>query len=178
MAIRKKAAPKRAAKPARAIGADPTREAEALLYAQAEILDGKRWQDYIDLFAEDGVYWCPADPAHTHWDGVPSIFCEDRDMMAVRMNRILHPRAWSQKTQWGTSHVVGNVRVLKSDAKGMTVRSRFHMIEYRNDGMRHAGGAYTHELVRVRGGALKIRTQRVDLVHWDAPYEYVYQAWI
>src|SRR5690606_18575578 len=71
---------------------------EEFLYRQAEFLDGKQWQDYIDLFTADGTYWMPADPAHTHWDGVPSIFAEDCNLMTVRMKRILHPDAWSQKT--------------------------------------------------------------------------------
>ena len=29
---------------------------EQFLYRQAELLDGKRWQEYDDLFTEDGVY--------------------------------------------------------------------------------------------------------------------------
>ena len=37
-------------------------DVEQFLYRQAELLDAKRWQDYIDLFAEDGVYWMPASP--------------------------------------------------------------------------------------------------------------------
>lgn len=176
----KKAKPRAAA--AKAAGAPLSAaaalaEAADLLYRQAEALDAKDWQGFIDLFAPDGVYWVPADPAHEHWDGVPSIFCEDRDMMTVRMSRMLHPRAWSQKTEWGTSHVVGNIVVERAEARRLVVRSRFHMIEYRNDAMRHAGGRYRHDLVRTARG-LRIARQRVDLVHWDAPYEYVYQAWI
>ena len=30
---------------------------EQFLYQQAEFLDSKRWQDWIDLFTADGVYW-------------------------------------------------------------------------------------------------------------------------
>ena len=52
----------------------------------------------------------------TTGDGAPSIFYEDRDLMAVRMKRIHHPRAWSQKTEWGTSHVVSNVIIERQDA--------------------------------------------------------------
>ena len=83
----KKAKPRAAA--AKAAGAPLSAaaalaEAADLLYRQAEALDAKDWQGFIDLFAPDGVYWVPADPAHEHWDGVPSIFCEDRDMMTVR----------------------------------------------------------------------------------------------
>ena len=38
------------------------REVEQFLYRQAELLDGKHWQAFIDLFADDGVYWMPVTP--------------------------------------------------------------------------------------------------------------------
>ena len=74
------------------------RAVEQFLYHQAELLDTKRWREFIDLFAADGVYWVPAQPEHTSGEGVPSVFYENRDLMTVRMNRMLHPHAWSQKT--------------------------------------------------------------------------------
>ena len=33
---------------------------EQFLYAQAEILDDARWDDWLPLFTEDGKYWMPA----------------------------------------------------------------------------------------------------------------------
>ena len=53
---------------------DSLREVEQLLFRQAECLDGKRWQDFIELFTDDGTYWMPAAPEQTTGDGVPSIF--------------------------------------------------------------------------------------------------------
>src|SRR2546430_10162001 len=91
-------------------------EVEQFLYRQAELLDTKQWQGWIDLFAPDGVYWMPADPAHKHWDGVPSIFAEDKNLMNVRAKRVLHPDAWSQRPLWGTNHVVSNVSIQKIKA--------------------------------------------------------------
>ena len=64
------------------------RNVEQFLYHQSELLDTKRWQEYIDLFTDDGVYWMPANAAHEHWEGVPSIFIEDRNLMTVRMKRV------------------------------------------------------------------------------------------
>ena len=110
-----------ATKPAN--GHDTLREVEQLLYRQAECLDGKRWQDFIDLFTDDGTYWMPAAPEQTTRDGVPSIFWEDRDLMTVRLKRLTHPRAWSQKTAWGTNHVIGNVTIEKEDARAATSSS-------------------------------------------------------
>jgi hypothetical protein len=64
-------------------GRDTLRDVEQLLYRQAECLDGKRWQDFIELFTEDGTYWMPAAPEQTTGDGVPSIFWEDRNLMTT-----------------------------------------------------------------------------------------------
>jgi 3-phenylpropionate/cinnamic acid dioxygenase small subunit len=163
--------------PALVPATDALREIEQLLYRQSELLDGKLWQDYIDLFADDGVYWMPVAPEQTEWEGSPSIFAEDKYMMEVRMGRVTHPTAWSQAPMWGTSHVIGNV-VIESEARGeWIVRSRFHMMELRRDTVRHFGGTYRHTLVRERG-QLRIKLQRVDMVNAQAPYDYVLQVWV
>ncbi|HEX5094093.1 MAG TPA: aromatic-ring-hydroxylating dioxygenase subunit beta [Burkholderiales bacterium] len=153
-------------------------DAEQFLYRQAALLDGKRWQEWIDLFTPDGVYWMPADPAHRHWDGVPSIFAEDRNLMAVRQGRVMHPDAWSQRPQWGTNHLVSNVCVDQAAKNGdLVVRSRFHMMELRRDDVRHFAGQYTHHLKKAKGG-YRIQLQRVDMVNAQAAYDYVLQVWV
>jgi 3-phenylpropionate/cinnamic acid dioxygenase small subunit len=171
-AARSTAAPK-------ANGVDLQREVETLLYRQSEALDNKEWKAFIDLFAADGMYWMPPAPHYTTWDGAPSIFAEDRDMMTVRMKRVTHPHAWSQQPEWGTNHVVSNVVVEKIDPKSgdVHVRSRFHMVELRRDELRHFAGSYRHHLKRTKDG-LKIKLQRVDMVNAQAPYEYVLQVWV
>ncbi|HMG56639.1 MAG TPA: aromatic-ring-hydroxylating dioxygenase subunit beta [Kofleriaceae bacterium] len=161
----------------RAPATDALREIEQFLYRQSELLDGKQWQAYIDLFADDGVYWMPVTPEQTEWEGSPSIFAEDKYMMEVRMGRVTHPTAWSQAPMWGTSHVIGNV-VIESEASGeWVVRSRFHMMELRRDTVRHFAGTYRHTLVR-HGDELKIKLQRVDMFNAQAPYDYVLQVWV
>jgi 3-phenylpropionate/cinnamic acid dioxygenase small subunit len=152
-------------------------EVEQFLFRQAELLDGKRWQDFIDLFAADGVYWMPASPEQTTWEGVPAIFAEDRHLMTVRMKRLTHPHAWSQAPMWGTSHRVGNVVVEADDGDEIVARSRFHMMEFRRDASRHFAGSYRHHLRRTPDG-LRLRLQRVDMVNGQGPYEYVLQAWV
>jgi 3-phenylpropionate/cinnamic acid dioxygenase small subunit len=150
---------------------------EQFLYRQSELLDTRQWQAWIDLFADDGVYWMPADPAHKHWDGVPSIFAEDKNLMSVRMKRVLHPDAWSQRPLWGTSHVISNVTIEKLDGIDVHVRSRFHMMELRRDDVRHFAGAYRHHLRKTDDG-FRIQLQRVDMTNAQAAYDYVLQVWV
>ncbi|MGH6989412.1 MAG: aromatic-ring-hydroxylating dioxygenase subunit beta [Stellaceae bacterium] len=159
------------------IAAGQLRRIELLLYREAECLDARDWQGFIDLFAPDGMYWMPASPDQTTGDGVPSIFYEDRDLMNVRMKRLTHPRAWSQRTEWGTSHLVGNIVVTAAEGADITVRSRFQMMEFRNDLTRHFAGTYIHHLTETPDG-YRIRLQRVYMVNGEGPYDYVLQAWV
>jgi 3-phenylpropionate/cinnamic acid dioxygenase small subunit len=160
-------------------GRDLQREVEQLLYRQAEALDNKQWQAFIDLFTGDGMYWMPPAPHYTTWDGMPAIFAEDRDLMTVRMKRVTHPHAWSQAPEWGTNHVVSNVVVESVDPRSgdVHVRSRFHMVELRRDELRHFAGSYRHHLKWTKDG-FRIKLQRVDMMNSQAPYEYVLQAWV
>ena len=154
------------------------REVEQFLYHQAELLDAKQWQAYIDLFDDAGVYWMPAAPEQTEWEGTPSIFAEDKLIMEIRKGRICHPNAWSQAPMWETNHLVSHVALESVSASEIRVRSRFHMMELRRDSVRHFGGRYQHHLVRAADGALHIRLQRVDLFNGQAPNDYVLQIWV
>ncbi len=158
--------------------ADVQREVEQFLYLQAELLDGKHWQAWIDLFTDDGIYWMPARPEQTEWEGSPSIFAEDKLMMEIRKGRVSHPNAWSQAPLWQTNHVVSHVAIESAAADQVQVRSRFHMMELRRDAIRHFGGSYRHSLVRGADGNLKIKLQRVDLFNAQAAFDYVIQIWI
>ncbi len=160
------------------VSAELHREVEQLLWLQAELLDAKHWQSWIDLFAPDGIYWMPVAPEQTEWESTPSIFVEDRAMMEIRQGRISHPNAWSQAPQWETSHLVSHVAVESLEGDILEVRSRFHMMELRRDAVRHFGGTYRHTLVRGNDGELAIRLQRVDLFNGQATFDYVLQIWV
>jgi len=151
---------------------------EQFLYRQAELLDTRQWQAWIDLFTPDGIYWMPPDASYKTWEGQPAIFAEDKNLMTVRMGRVLHPDAWSQRPLWGTNHVVSNVCITKVSKSGdVHVKSRFHMMEMRRDDIRHFAGSYVHELKKTKAG-YKIKLQRVDMTNAQAAYDYVLQVWV
>src|SRR5256885_93369 len=75
--LARRAAPARKSTVRKANGAghhETQHAVEQFLYRQAELLDAKQWEGYLDLFAAEGMYWMPPEPAHTHWDGMPAIF--------------------------------------------------------------------------------------------------------
>ena len=166
------------ASPTKTDGHELQHAAEQFLYRQSELLDAKKWQEWIDLFTDDGIYWMPPEASYKTWDGQPAIFAEDKNLMTVRMNRVLHPDAWSQRPLWGTNHVVGNVIIEKESANGdVKARSRFHMMELRRDDVRHFAGLYIHHLKKTKDG-YRIKLQRVDMTNAQAAYDYVLQVWV
>ena len=168
---------KRALRPVNGSHHSTQHAVEQFLYRQADLLDQKRWEDWIGLFTDDGVYWMPPEPSYKTWDGTPAIFAEDKNLMRVRMGRVLHPDAWSQRPLWGTNHVVSNVIIENESAQEIRVRSRFHMLELRRDDVRHFAGSYEHHLRKTKEG-YRIKLQRVDMTNAQAAYDYVLQVWV
>jgi benzoate/toluate 1,2-dioxygenase beta subunit len=151
---------------------------ERFLYRQAEILDEKQWDDWLDFFTEDGHYWMPAREEQTDGDGVPNIFWEDINIMKMRIRRNNHPHAHSQAPENRLCHVVSNVIVEDQAPNGdIIVRSRFHCAEYLRYDQRHFTGKYRHYL-RATPDGYKIALQRVDLVNREGPWDYVLQWWL
>ena len=159
--------------------ADTQRAVEQFLYRQAEILDERRWDEWLNLFTGDGFYWMPAAADQEVGEGQPNIFWEDLYLMDMRIRRVEHPYAHSQAAGHRTSHVVSNVIIeSENDATGEVVaRSRFHMVEYRLEEQRYFGGKYRHTLAREDDG-YKIKLQRVDIANVEGPFDFVMQVWL
>jgi benzoate/toluate 1,2-dioxygenase beta subunit len=153
------------------------RALEDFLIRQAELLDRRNWDEWMELFADDGVYWMPLKEEQQDPENYPSIFFEDKALMTARVARLLDTNAWGQQPVTRTVHLVGNVRLDGDDARNgeIVVRSNFTMAEFRRDVLRHHAGTYTHHLRRVRGG-FKIAMQRVDLINADGLHEYNLQV--
>ena len=152
-------------------------DVEQFLYRQADILDERRWEEWLGLFTDDGIYWMPASADQETGEGQPNIFWEDHYLMDMRIRRVEHPYAHSQKAGHRTSHVVSNVMIQSESDDEIIATSRFHMVEYRLDEQRYFGGKYTHRFARMDAG-LKIKLQRVDLANVEGPFEYVMQIWL
>ena len=151
---------------------------ERFLYCQAEILDEKRWDEWLALFTEEGHYWMPVTEDQPDGEGVPNIFWENLNMMKMRIRRNTHPQAHSQAPPNRLCHVVSNVIVESEDPNGdIVVRARFHCAEYLRYGIRNFTGRYRHYLKKATDG-YRIALQRVDLVNREGPYEYVIQWWL
>lgn len=147
-------------------------EIEEFLYREARLLDERRFEEWMNLFAEDGYYWVPAAPDQKDpYDGV-SIFFDDRRVMKTRLERLDHPRIHSQKPASRTMHAVSNVEIDPEFGaeNEILVRSGLTVMEFRLDKQTVYGGRCRH-LLRIAGGGFEIAWKRVDLINCDGVFE-------
>ena len=146
---------------------------EKFLYREARLLDERRFEEWMNLFADDGYYWVPAAPDQDDPYDCVSIFFDDRATMKTRLSRLDHPKIHSQKPASRTCHYVSNVAVDEDhhvDGE-ILVRSNLMMLEFRLD-KQNAYGGHCRHLLRVKpDGTFEIAWKRVDLINCDGTLE-------
>lgn len=94
-------------------------EIEQFLYAEADLLDQRRFHDWYGLMAEDIHYWMPVrfnrlrremDHEFSRPDEVAH-FDEDKQSLLLRIKRLDTGQAWAEEPPSRTRHMVSNVRV-------------------------------------------------------------------
>ncbi len=147
---------------------------EAFLIHEATLLDDRRFEDWRELFEEEGYYWVPLKPEHTDPDAQSALFYDDKRMMQTRIERLRHPHIHAQTPPHRTCHVTGNVVVTTVDAARCecTVRSTLIMTDYRLHTQRLFSGRIHHRL-RLVQGAYRIVWKRVDLINCDDAHELI-----
>lgn len=141
------------------------------VYAETRLLDDQRFDEWLELFTEDGYYWMPL----THDQPDPrlhtSLLYEDKLLLKVRIERLNGKRTFSQQPQSRCHHLIQQPTVESADdEKGeYVVRSAFHYVETRIDQQALYAGWSTHHLVR-QEGALRIKLKKVQLVNCDAAF--------
>jgi 3-phenylpropionate/cinnamic acid dioxygenase small subunit len=160
------------------------KQAENFLIFEARLLDERRFEEWIELFTDDGYYWAPAHADQKEPHSEVSIFFDDRELIRERVRRLRHPRVHSQLPPSRTSHIVTNLslEMLQEDRNvvggDVLVRSKLLMCEYRPslpEGVkRFFSGTCWHSLTCPEGensGKFCIRWKKVELVDCDAAFE-------
>jgi 3-phenylpropionate/cinnamic acid dioxygenase small subunit len=119
-------------------------EIEEFLYREADLLDERRYEDWLALVAEDVRYWMPmrrnvkvgeAEREFTRAGQDINWFDEGKETLTRRVKQILTGMHWAEEPVSRISHMVSNVRLLEvnpsaAEPAEVTVRCRF--LVYRN----------------------------------------------
>jgi 3-phenylpropionate/cinnamic acid dioxygenase small subunit len=141
------------------------------VYREARLLDEQRFDEWLDMFAEDGRYWMPLEHGQTDRRLTASLMDEDLLLLRIRVERLKGIRTYSQKPKSRSHHVLQTpqVDVFDAEAGRFVVWTAMHYLETRQDRQDLYAAWATHEL-GVVDGALRIRMKRVDLVNCNSAF--------
>jgi 3-phenylpropionate/cinnamic acid dioxygenase small subunit len=144
-------------------------EIEEFLYHEADLLDQRRFREWLALLAEDLVYFMPirrnvkfgqhAERENTRQGEGISWFDEDKWTLSKRVDQILTGVHYAEEPLSRVTHMVSNIRLLEvtpsaTEPESVTVGSRFlvhqNRVEYethtfigrRTDVLRRAGESW------------------------------------
>jgi 3-phenylpropionate/cinnamic acid dioxygenase small subunit len=148
------------------------RRIEAFLIYEAELLDNRRFEEWEQLFDEDGYYWVPTRPDQENPYDELSIFFDDRQLMRTRIARLRHPRMHVEDPPTRAVRLVGSIRVEPEAPSGadVAVASKLFMATYRL-GEQVVYAAHCRHALRVRDAGFKIAWKKVTLVNCDAAFD-------
>ena len=115
-------------------------EVERFFSAEAELLDERRFDAWLDLLHDDIRYWMPIarnvrfnqpELEYTREHSDANWFDEGKDILRKRVQQIAGGDHWAEEPRTRTTHLVANVRIDAVDGADVTAKSRFMVCGYR-----------------------------------------------
>jgi 3-phenylpropionate/cinnamic acid dioxygenase small subunit len=136
---------------------------------EARLIDEQRFDEWLDLFTEDGRYWMPLEYGQTDPVLHNSLFYDDKLLLRIRVERLKGAKTYSQKPKTRCHHLLQAPVVEACDGGDLRTWTAFHYVETRMDEQSLFAGWSRHTLALV-DGRLRIRLKRVDLVNCDSAF--------
>ena len=141
----------------------------ALLAYEARLLDECRFEDWLDLFSQDCVYWVPSAWPPTDPTATVSITLDDRRRLEDRIARYRTGFAFSQLPLSRISRTLSQLECWWLDEpNAVIVRTPFHLSELRRGEVNIYAGHYEHVISAPLDAPL-IAQKRVHLLMADQP---------
>lgn len=136
---------------------------------ETRLLDEQRFDEWLQLFTEDGHYWMPLEYGQTDPVLQTSLLYENRLMLKIRIERLKGARTFSQRPKSRSHHLLQTPTVdsIDDSANEIFVHTPMHYVEVRRDEQTLYAAWAKHHL-KVENGGIKIRLKRVDMVNTDS----------
>ena len=142
-------------------------EVRDFLFHEAELLDDKAWDEWIELYSKEAEFWMPA------WDDDGRLTCDPecevslmyyprRDGLEDRIFRIQTEKSTASTPDHRTGHNLSNIRIIHQDSEGCDVRFNWLTSSIRYKKVDQYFGTSFYRLVR-QDGQLRIRRKKVIL---------------
>lgn len=109
---------------------------QAFLYREARLLDDRQWDEWLQCYSKQAVFWMPA------WDDddqltrdpqteISLIYYPNREGLEDRVYRIKTERSGASTPEPRTTHQISNLEVLSQDGDKVELRFNWHTLSHR-----------------------------------------------
>ncbi len=150
-----------------AIDQQLTADVADFLFYEADLLDRRDWDQWLNLYEDDCLFWVPA------WDDdtvlcenpdneVSLIYLDDKNRLKDRVWRINSGLSSSLVRMPRMAHLVSNVRIIEVSPERILVHAKFQANAYKLDEYRvdFFFGDYHFELLP-KGDSFSIKSKKV-----------------
>lgn len=139
-----------------------------LINREATLLDRRRWDDWIELYTEDAVYWVPSWANEEETTNDPDtqlnlIYLRNRGGLEDRIFRIESRDSYASVPLDRTVHVVGNILIEKVDGDEITALANCLIHTYGKKGSMTRASLYDFTLRKVDDG-LRIARKKITFI--------------
>ena len=148
-------------------------EIAEFLYREAELLDERRYEEWLALLADDIRYWMPI--RHNLFERPEDIrdelskpgegfyFDDDRKSLKIRVERAYAKNAWAEMPPSRTRHLITNIRIKKDDGREIEVHSNFLVYRTRMENDQDMFVGERQDILRRVDGGFKIAKRTIIL---------------
>ncbi|MES2536842.1 MAG: 3-phenylpropionate/cinnamic acid dioxygenase subunit beta [Pseudomonadota bacterium] len=160
--------------PSRLLYLDLIREVEDLYYVEADLLDERRYDGWLDLFTTDTRYWMPL-RKNVSWQNRATDssaedqvgwFDDDKETLIKRVRQLQTGLHWAEEPLSRVSHTITNIRIVESidtldEGETMTVKSHFLVYRNRLETETDLLAGRREDTLRRCGGMLRIARRKI-----------------
>ncbi len=138
----------------------------AFINMEADMLDHKEYQDWLDLWTETGLYIIPVDANSQNYKDNLNIAYDDTTMRKMRVERLQSGYAVSTKEAKMTVRTLSRIRILEENEEEVLVRCAYCVFENKKNDLRSFPADVEYTLKRQKSG-LKIEQKVVKILKAD-----------
>ena len=142
---------------------DLQREVERFLYHEARLADEHRYQEWEQLWTDDGIYWVPANGEDCDPERDMSIIYDNRSRIRLRVKQLMTGKRHTQEPQSRLRRLISNVELLGEAEGKIEVAANTIIFETNQRGDTVWGARNVYTLRRTDGG-FRIALKKVVLV--------------
>jgi benzoate/toluate 1,2-dioxygenase subunit beta len=145
--------------------------AAEFLYREAQFLDERRWDEWLNLYTEDAVFWVPAwksedEPTSSPDTELSLIYYEGRSNLADRIWRVRSNLSVASTPLHRTAHSLANVLLGSADANRAEVKSSWATHTYNpRRKTQHVFFGRSEYTLRLEAGAWRIARKKALLLN-------------